>query len=197
MIARKTPAAELSKKKEYYRQNREAILLLRQETYRRNREAFKLYNRAYYLANKDRLAARNKPRSIKWAKDNPERMREIYRRSRKKHYAALTPEQKRQRCLKESERLKNVQREALTHYGGRCFCCGETEYLLLTLDHINGGGNRHRKDIGVAKGKMRLSDWAKRNNWPLMFQVACYNCNFGRYRNGGICPHRIPSLRGG
>ena len=24
------------------------------------------------------------------------------------------------------------------------------------------------------------------------FQILCYNCNLGRSRNGGVCPHKQP-----
>src|SRR3972149_5036103 len=37
---------------------------------------------------------------------------------------------------------------ALDAYGGRrCRCCGETTLQFLAIDHIYGGGNRHRKSL--------------------------------------------------
>jgi hypothetical protein len=71
-------------------------------------------------------------------------------------------------------------------YGGyRCSCCGETEVMFLEIDHINGGGNKHRKETNYS-----VYQWIKNNNFPFGFQVLCHNCNKGKYRNGGVCPHK-------
>jgi len=41
--------------------------------------------------------------------------------------------------------------ECFTHYSNGpnpfCACCGESDIGVLCLDHINGGGNRHRREI--------------------------------------------------
>jgi hypothetical protein len=29
-----------------------------------------------------------------------------------------------------------------------------------------------------------------KHRFPAGFQVLCLNCNHGRFRNGGICPHQ-------
>lgn len=80
--------------------------------------------------------------------------------------------------------------EALDHYGGRqCTCCGETEICFLTIDHIQRDGAEHRRQTGGKSGK-NLAHWLKKNNWPDGFQILCFNCNCGRERNDGICPHK-------
>jgi hypothetical protein len=28
-----------------------------------------------------------------------------------------------------------------------------------------------------------------KNNFPPEFQILCFNCNLGRSRSGGVCPH--------
>lgn len=99
----------------------------------------------------------------------------------------MTPEEKRARVQAENERRKRIQREAIEHYGGKCYCCGETIHLLLSLDHIDGGGCKHRKELNG----MRVAEWAKNNGWPPIFRVACHNCNFGAHLNGGVCPHKV------
>jgi hypothetical protein len=76
--------------------------------------------------------------------------------------------------------------ECLNAYGGaRCSCCGETEIKFLTIDHIDGGGAKHRKKI-----RQQFYHWLKRNNFPPGFRVLCFNCNCGRESNDGICPHK-------
>jgi hypothetical protein len=76
-------------------------------------------------------------------------------------------------------------------YGGRrCACCGETEFLFLSIDHIHGGGNRDRKEKKVSGG-LTFYRWLKRAGWPPGFQILCMNCQFGRKHNGGVCPHQL------
>jgi len=72
-------------------------------------------------------------------------------------------------------------------YGGKCACCGETELAFLTIDHVDGDGADHRRELGV-KG-VRYA-WFIQNGFPKGFQVLCANCNFGRHINGGVCPHQ-------
>ena len=84
------------------------------------------------------------------------------------------------------DREKLVKQEVINHYGGRCACCGESDPRFLTMDHKNGGGRKHQKEIK----KTRFFMWVKRNNFPDYLQVLCFNCNCGRSVNGGICPHK-------
>jgi hypothetical protein len=71
-------------------------------------------------------------------------------------------------------------------YGGKCECCGEDTYEFLTIDHINGGGRRHREEIGGSGSS--IYSWLRRNNFPAGFQILCMNCNFAAGKFGG-CPH--------
>ena len=74
-------------------------------------------------------------------------------------------------------------------YGQVCCCCGESGRKFLSLDHILGGGNLHRKELKTSGGVdfyMKLI----RQGLPDGFQTLCYNCNIASYRNGGICPHK-------
>lgn len=70
-----------------------------------------------------------------------------------------------------------------------CNCCGENIIEFLSIDHINGGGRKHRAEVGK-----NLYRWIIRNNFPPGFQVLCNNCNMakGIY---GICPHKNPLSR--
>jgi len=83
------------------------------------------------------------------------------------------------------ERRKRLKQEVLEHYGGKCFCCGEDNIIFLVLDHIDGGGNQHRKKIGNSK----LYEWVKKNDYPPIFRIACHNCNFALHHCDGVCPH--------
>ena len=102
----------------------------------------------------------------KWRENNLERAKEITNKSKKKY----------------EDRIKKLVFE---HYGEKCLCCGEDNITFLTIDHINGGGTKHRKKIG-----MKICVWLFKNNFPDGFQTLCFNCNWGKHINGGICPHQ-------
>jgi hypothetical protein len=71
----------------------------------------------------------------------------------------------------------------MNHYGEICKCCGETIFEFLEIDHIDGGGNQHRKEIGS-----HYYDWIIKNNFPDILQTLCAKCNNGRGKFS-VCPH--------
>jgi len=80
-----------------------------------------------------------------------------------------------------------ITSEVLTAYGGVCKCCGESEPILLTIDHVYNDGKKHRQE-GIKSHSFYL--WLRRHGYPQdRFQCLCFNCNMGKYRNGGVCPH--------
>ncbi len=85
--------------------------------------------------------------------------------------------------------LRAIERDhVFAYYGNECICCGENEKNFLTIDHIEGDGNKHRREIG--KAGSGFYKWLIVNDFPSGFQLLCCNCNAGRYRNKGICPHQ-------
>lgn len=100
----------------------------------------------------------------------------------------------RQRLLAKEERKRRKLR-IINHYGGKCACCGEHEPIFLCMDHINGGGNEHRRQIKNAKNRCGSSStqfykWIEKHNYPGILQVLCHNCNAAKEINNGVCPHR-------
>lgn len=85
-----------------------------------------------------------------------------------------------------ANRRAALRKAVLTHYGGRCVCCGEDREVFLALDHINGGGNAQRKDTGKWGTPFYLSLII--NGYPPDMQILCHNCNMAKER--GICPHQ-------
>jgi hypothetical protein len=69
----------------------------------------------------------------------------------------------------------------------QCSCCGEKMLGFLTIDHVNNDGAVHRKTV---KSGVVFYCWLKNNGFPAGFQILCYNCNCGRAKNHGICPHK-------
>lgn len=82
---------------------------------------------------------------------------------------------------------KRLKEEVLAHYGGKCVCCNEAGAAFLTLDHINNDGandRRGRHDVG-----RHFYARIKREGFPANLQILCFNCNFAKNHNAGVCPH--------
>ena len=98
-------------------------------------------------------------------------------------------------CMKKNkhEYALRIKQEIMKHYGGKCSCCGEDRIEFLTIDHLEGSGRKHRKNVFKSNYELlgaglRFYLWLKRNNYPNGFQVLCYNCNCSRGFYG-YCPH--------
>ena len=87
---------------------------------------------------------------------------------------------KRQRC-----RLVIFER-----YGGRCACCGLSDYRWLTLHHKNrdGGVERNHQKLNSANRLYHFIKQPKRDDLELL----CYNCHRS-LDFFGCCPHNDPS----
>ena len=72
---------------------------------------------------------------------------------------------------------RNLKQDALNAYGGKCACCGVDNYEFMAIDHINGGGNKHRKENKTGSG-LQFYRWLKKNKYPKGFQILCANCNW-------------------
>jgi hypothetical protein len=87
-----------------------------------------------------------------------------------------------------------IKEEVIDHYGGKCECCGIEDIDFLTIDHISNNGADHKRQIKLENGKPigSVIRWLYKNGCPdnLNLRVLCFNCNTGRYHNGGICPHK-------
>lgn len=94
--------------------------------------------------------------------------------------------------LKTKTKNKHYQRDyqrkaremVIKYYGGVCECCKEKHIQFLAIDHIHGGGRKHRKIVGT-----NICLWIIKNNFPDGFRVLCHNCNMS-IGFWGICPHK-------
>jgi len=107
------------------------------------------------------------------------------------------------RCLRadagrSSEAAQKVRTQVIEHYGGKCSCpgCSETNPGFLTIDHPEDDGADHRREIAGDRdrqwGGTPFYRWIIRNGFPTSLRLMCFNCNCGRQRNGGVCPHLAP-----
>lgn len=81
---------------------------------------------------------------------------------------------------------RKLRQRALEAYGSVCQCCGESQFEFLSLDHINGGGHEHRRQVGYGNSFLL---WLNRNNFPPGLQVLCHNCNMAKGFHKE-CPHQ-------
>jgi hypothetical protein len=137
----------------------------RREEYAKNKEEINRKRREY---SKNPEVKKKKSIQFKtWRENNLERAKQITN-SAKKRYEA---------------RCKEL---VFNHYGKVCACCGESNPIFLSIDHINGGGTKQRNS-----GERKICVWLVKNNLPDGFQTLCFNCNWGKHINHGICPHKL------
>uniref|UniRef100_A0A6M3LCR8 Putative HNH endonuclease n=1 Tax=viral metagenome TaxID=1070528 RepID=A0A6M3LCR8_9ZZZZ len=82
--------------------------------------------------------------------------------------------------LTQPDERKELKKRVLTYYGGGIMCCvkcQENDLRCLTLDHINGQGNAHRRLLNIKDSK-QMYRWLEKNNYPEGYQTLCMNCQF-------------------
>ena len=147
---------------------------------RKDTEAIKEYHKEYSKKHRKKYAKRYAEHMANWRKKHPVRSSEIQRKSYIKNRDKIIL---RNRQKREKQKLLIYE-----YYGHICTCCGEKRKEFLGIDHINGGGNKHNKELHD-KGTY-LFAWLIKNNFPEGFRLLCHNCNMaiGLY---GYCPHQI------
>lgn len=146
----------------------------RDKTLRRNicisceKEWYKKHNANH--PNREERLARQRESSRQWRLNNPKEAK-----ARAKHFHAKYRARDREIIYK--------------HYGSKCSCCGESNAGFLTVDHIESDGHVERKK-GLYTNGSQFYRFIIQNDFPDNLQLLCYNCNLGRARNGGTCPHQ-------
>ncbi len=108
-----------------------------------------------------------------------------------KYYSVNRDSMNEQNKKRGKERHKEARRLVLSHYsdGKLCCACPGCDVSIeefLSINHIDGGGNKDRETF---KGARTFYEYLVKNNYPEGLNVMCYNCNLslGFF---GYCPHQ-------
>jgi len=111
-------------------------------------------------------------------KNREQQQSEQGKATRRKHYHNT----KDARHAERKRGYEKVKLDVFTYYSKKisgsnvpcCAFCKETEFLFLTIDHIDG-----RKTAQEKRGIMKSDELYRklRQGWPDRYQVLCYNCN--------------------
>ena len=196
--------------RQYYLKNKEKITQQRKQYY--------LENKAQICQSRKQSKERLDQYNEQWRREHPENVKNWGRTRYLKHGQQMLAKCKQRYVDHKDEYLERVKRYRSTWspetvrkvearkygwatrktmalydqlfqiYGNKCACCGESNRIFLTLDHIKGDGNAERKALknrqhGCVGKAIREPDKSK-------YQILCYNCNYGKQRNKGVCPHK-------
>lgn len=123
--------------------------------------------RRYYTTHREEAREAGK----KWRAANPKKERERHRK-----YRAANLEKIKERTKARERKIKIM---ILGYYSKGYLRCANCRYNILeglALDHIDGGGNKQRKELGISAG-ISFYRWIRENNFPKGYQVLCHNCN--------------------
>lgn len=108
---------------------------------------------------------------------------------RTKEWRKAHPDRTREYELKHDDKVRDI---IFARYGTSCACCGESERVFLTLDHINGDGAAHRRELAGSSRVGGVNFYQKliKAGLPDGIRTLCWNCNAARHRLG-VCPHEV------
>lgn len=185
------PEARETKEEKLKRQHREASKRYLQKHPDRRRKTVQMWR------TKNPASQRRSSRKHYWKNPELERQQarnryhanpKLFSQLSRKWYAEHRDEIRKARKM----RWIKLKNETFAAYGGPiCKCCGETTFEFLSIDHIEGGGGRHRATLGGSGTKIYY--WLKENGFPSGYQVLCFMCNWakGKHNSNGACPHTL------
>lgn len=118
----------------------------------------------------------------KWRESNPDKVKKYAKEYRRRHVDEL----RKKACEWHKKWRERIKPDILTHYSNgklACVKCGFDDIRALSIDHINGGGNKHRR--GLPRASFSLYRWLKTNNYPEGYQTLCMNCQWIKRQENG------------
>lgn len=112
--------------------------------------------------------------------------KECVKKYYKEKWRNAGPKERAKRKERHNKWYDNLKAAIFKAYGEKCRCCGERRTEFLNIDHVDGGGTKHRKSLG---GGREFFLWLRDNNYPQKeYRLLCWNCNMSR-GHYGYCPH--------
>jgi len=75
--------------------------------------------------------------------------------------------------------INGLRDKFMKQYGGRCECCGTSYDPFLTLDHVDGGGNKDRANKNNSRIYLDAMKVVDKNK----YQILCMNCNLAKSKS--------------
>ena len=165
----KTKEQVLEQKRKYWNENKKRLNKERREWNKKNNEWVKERQKIWREKNKEHFNEWQRKNYKKNPKKHNKQNLETYYKNHEKY------------CLNRRIAIKKKREEqkkiVFNHYSkGKncCEICGIIDTDVLTIDHINGNGSKHRKEI---RGD-HMENWLIKNNYPEGYRILCMNCQF-------------------
>ena len=156
-----------------------SVVIPRIEKIIKKKQSYRDQSKIYY--------AKNRPKILEYTrqyhKDNPltdkQKAQKLYNQRKRR---TKNPLQKRRHENKYRMRLKERMFHVLGHV---CVRCGLFDKRALQFDHINGGGNKARREKKHVNQRRMMAYYVKHpEESKLTFQILCASCNWiKRYEN--------------
>lgn len=87
--------------------------------------------------------------------------------------------------------MPNKKRSKKLLEAGLCVRCGGSKNdKKAVCQSCRDHSNAYLKKLRLERLAKNLCTGCGKRPHPEGFQTLCYNCNIGKHRNGGICPHQ-------
>jgi hypothetical protein len=127
----------------------------------------------------------DKEKQMEWKRRNRERVRMLNKKSNMKcrdHILSYRrkyskrPEVRKRLSLRMRDRTRKKRLEIVESLGSQCAICGFIDLRALQIDHVNGGGNREKKEAkGIFNYYQKILKKVKEGSKD--YQLLCANHN--------------------
>lgn len=122
-----------------------------------------------------------------WRKLNPEKCRAYKAKYRKQNRETV-----RASCVLARIRLRE---KFFSMYGDHCDECGVDKRVVLTIDHVGGGGNAERRSLGSPTSNFNVYKKATRRLNRKRYRTLCFNCQYEDHHNRVYAEIQANALR--
>jgi len=148
----------------------------RKEYYEKNKERINEERRSRYLNDKE-YRKNTINRNIQYYEKNKDKLYE----KRKGYYIEYYQSLREYKITQQLARYHNIRKNVVKFLGEKCVKCGNSDFRVLQVDHVNGGGGKERK--ANKNYSHQLENIVKKNKEN--YQLLCANCNIIKiYENG-------------